>query len=132
MTREINRSVISIPKLSVDDFFSYWVEFTRPFHKLTDKEGDVFAEILKMRASLEESVINAKVLDSIVLSTEHKAELRKTLGMSAAYFNCVFKKLKDAKVITENNRIVEKLIPKLTKNASGYEIIISFDFSEDE
>lgn len=132
MSKEINRSVISIPKISVDDFFSYWVEFTKPFHRLTEKEGDVFAEILKMRASLEESVINAKILDSIVLSTEHKAELRKTLGMSAAYFNCVFKKLKDAKVITEDNRIVEKLIPKVTKTAVGYEMIISFDFSKDE
>lgn len=49
-------NVISIPTTIEGKFFRYWLEFLRPFHKLSDRELDVVSAFLKERYELSKVV----------------------------------------------------------------------------
>ena len=110
-----NQSIIRIPT-TLGKFFRVWCEFLRPLHHLTDREMDVIAAILRKRHEMSKSISNEDLLDQVVLSKEVKIEYRKELNLSIQHFNCVMKKLKDAKVVDSTNKINRRIIPKDNKN----------------
>ena len=124
----INKSISRIPTKIETNFFNYWVEFIRPFNKLTDRELEVLAELLKKRYELSKVITDEKVIDSVLLSTESKSDIRNKLNLSPAHFNCIIKKFKDTNVIENHNRINAKLIPKISENAESFQFILFFDF----
>ena len=124
----INKSISRIPTKIETNFFNYWVEFIRPFNKLTDRELEVLAELLKKRYELSKVITDEKVIDSVLLSTESKSDIRNKLNLSPAHFNCIIKKFKDTNVIENYNRINAKLIPKISENAESFQFILFFDF----
>ena len=56
-------SVIALKGNLSCSFFRIWLEFLRPFHKLTERETDVMAAFLKHRFELSKVVSDQEVLD---------------------------------------------------------------------
>lgn len=125
--KNINTTISRIPTNIETNFFQYWVEFLRPFNKLTDRELGVLAELLKSRYELSKVITDEKVIDTVVLSMENRADVRKKLKLSSAHFNSIIKKLRDTKVIT-NNRLNPKVIPRITADTKSFRFILYFDF----
>ena len=75
-------NVARVPCSLSDSFFKYWFMFWEPFHKLTKREIDVAASLVKVRYELSNVVKDGDV---------HHKILRKKLGKSVIYKLSIFK-----------------------------------------
>lgn len=119
-------NVITIPTSIEGKFFRYWLEFLRPFHRLTDREIDVTASFLKQRYELSKVVSDPEVLDRLTMSEDTKRNVREDCQISQAHFQVIMTKLKKNKVI-DNGKINPKFIPKIDSDAKNFQLLILFD-----
>lgn len=119
-------NVISIPTTIEGKFFRYWLEFLRPFHKLSDRELDVVSAFLKERYELSKVVSDQELLDKLIMSEDIKRKVRDVCNMSQTHFQVIMTKLKKNKVV-DNGRINPKFIPRLDKDADNFQLLLSFD-----
>lgn len=119
-------NVISIPTTIEGKFFRYWLEFLRPFHKLSDRELDVVSAFLKERYELSKVVSDQELLDRLIMSEDIKRKVRDVCNMSQTHFQVIMTKLKKNKVV-DNGRINPKFIPRLDKDADNFQLLLSFD-----
>lgn len=122
-------NVITIPASTEGNFFRYWFEFLRPFHKLTDREMDVIASFVKHRYALSKVVSDQEVLNKLTMSDDTKKKVREDCNISQAHFQVIMTKLKKSKVI-ENGRINPKFIPRLDKDSNNFQLLLSFDLND--
>lgn len=125
MTGKVN-NVITIPTSIEGKFFKYWLEFLRPFHKLTDREIDVASSFLKQRHELSKVVKDQELLDKVTFSEETRKKVREECNITQAHFQVIMTKLKKSKVI-ENGRINPKFIPKLVQDNGVFQLLLLFD-----
>lgn len=119
-------NVINIPASTEKKFFRYWLEFLKPFHKLTDKETEIMAEFLKQRYELSRVIKDHELLEKVVMSEDTKRTIRTECGISQTYFQVIMTKLKKSKMI-ENGKINPKFIPRLKEDSDNFQLLISFD-----
>lgn len=118
-------NVITIPASLSGSFFKYWLEFLRPFHKLTDREMDILAAFIQQRHELSKLVTDNNLLDSLVLSEETKKKVREQCGITASHLQVVLSKLKKNNIII-NNRINPKFIPRIGTEDNNCQLLLSF------
>ena len=75
MNKNIN-NVIRVPTSLNGKFFRYWFEFLQPFHKLTNREIDVIASLVKQRYELSKVIKDNALLDKIAMSEDIKKKVR--------------------------------------------------------
>lgn len=119
-------NVITVPTSIEGKFFRYWLEFLKPFHRLTDREIDVTASFLKERYELSKVVSDPIVLDRLTMSEDTKRKVRQDCQISQAHFQVIMTKLKKNKVI-ENGKINPKFIPKIDGDDNNFQLLILFD-----
>lgn len=119
-------NVISIPT-SFDNFFKYWFNFLKPFHKMTDREIDVISALLRKRYALSKVVQDRVLLEKITLSDDTKREVREECGLSPAHFQLILSKLKKKGAISDSG-INPKFIPKLTDKGDHFQLLLLFTF----
>lgn len=119
-------NVISIPTSTESKFFRYWMEFLKPFHKLTDREADVMASFLKQRYELSKVVSDQQILNKLVMSEDTKRTVREECGITQAHFQVIMTKLKKSRMI-ENGVISPKFIPRVEESANTFQLLLSFD-----
>lgn len=119
-------NVITIPTSIEGKFFRYWLEFLRPFHRLTDREIDVTASFLKQRHELSKVIKDQELLNKVTMSEDTKKKVREDCNMSQAHFQVIMTKLKKSKVI-ENGRINPKFIPKVEEGAGSFQLLLLFE-----
>ena len=125
MERKPN-NVIALKSSLSGKFFRIWLEFLRPFHKLTERETDVMAAFLKERFELSKVVSDQEVLNRLTMSEDTKKKIRETCNISQTHFQVIMTKLKKNNIIS-NNRINPKFIPRIDKNAKGFQLLLAFD-----
>ena len=129
VTNLINIGSNSKLKMSPEgDFFRTWVEFTRPVHKLTNREMSVLAGFLKMRYELGKAITDPDLLDSVLMSENTKRQVREQCGISAKHFQLIMCKFRRNGVIV-NNKIYLNLIPSITPEGVG--LMIYFNFKDE-
>lgn len=119
-------NVISIPAFTEGKFFRYWLEFLKPFHKLTDRETDVMASFLKQRYELSKVVSDQEILNKLTMSEDTKRKVREECNITQAHFQVIMTKLKKSKMI-DNGRINPKFIPRITEDSNNFQLLLSFD-----
>ena len=119
-------NVISVPASTEIRFFRLWLEFLKPFHKLTDRETDVMASFLKERFELSKVVSDQEVLNKLTMSEDTKRKVREECGITQAHFQVIMTKLKKSKII-DNGRINPKFIPRIEVDANNVLLLLSFD-----
>ena len=127
MERKPN-SVIALKGSLSGSFFRIWLEFLRPFHKLTDREADVMATFLKYRFQLSKVVSDQEILDKLTLSEDTKKKVREDCDISQAHFQVIMTKLKKNKMI-ENGKINPRFIPRVEQDAKSFQLLLSFELS---
>ena len=119
-------NVIALKSNLSGKFFRIWLEFLRPFHKLTDRETDVMASFLKQRFELSKVVSDQEVLDRLTMSEDTKKKVREECNISQAHFQVIMTKLKKTKMI-DNNNINPRFIPRVDKDSEGFQLLLVFD-----
>ena len=125
MERKPN-SVLNIDSPLDKKFFRLWLEFLKPFHKLTDRETDVLAAFLKERFYLSRKISDPELLDKITMSEDTKKKVREDCNMSSTHFQVIMTKLKKSRII-ENGKISSKLIPKVSEEDGVFQLLLLFN-----
>lgn len=107
-------------------FFRIWLEFLRPFHKLTERETDVLAAFLKERFELSKVVSDQEVLNKLTMSEDTKKKVREDCGISQAHFQVIMTKLKKSKII-KDGRIEPKFIPRVLNDEKSFQLLLVFE-----
>lgn len=125
-----NKSVTIIP-CKIKDFFKYWVEFTKPFHKLKDKECRLLSVLLCKRYELSKLITDDSLIDNYLFSTEVRNELMKELNASSTQFNVSLTLMRQAGILSKENILHKRYIPyiNLTGN-NNYNLLYQFQIEE--
>lgn len=119
-------SALTIDSPLNKNFFRMWLEFLKPFHRLTDRETDVLAAYLKERYFLSKKINDPELLDKITMSEDTKKRVRESCNMSSTHFQVIMTKLKKANIIN-NGKISPKLIPKITEEDGVFQLLLLFN-----
>lgn len=125
MERKPN-NVIALKSSLSGRFFRIWLEFLRPFHKLTERETDVMAAFLKQRFELSKVVSDQEVLNKLTMSEDTKKKIRDDCNISQAHFQVIMTKLKKSKMI-DNGKINPRFIPRVEQDARGFQLLLAFE-----
>lgn len=119
-------NVITIPTSLNTSFFRYWLEFLKPFHKLTDRETDVMAVFLKHRHELSKIIKDQDLLNKVTMSDDTKKKIREECGITQAHFQVIMTKLRKNKVI--NDGIINpKFIPRIKEEDKNFQLLLLFN-----
>lgn len=106
-------------------FFLYWLDFLRPFHKLTSVETKILAAILHERFILSKVVTDDKLLDRIVLNKDSRKKYIETCNINSNNLSVTISSLKDKGVIIDN-RINMRYVPNIKHDCTHYEMVLNF------
>lgn len=121
-------NVIVIPTSLEKGFFKYWFEFLRPFHKLSDKEIEVMACLVKHRYLLSKSIINNELLDQIAMNDDTKRKVREECGLQQTYFQMLMSRLRKKNMIIKG-MINPKFIPRIEEGSDSFQLLLSFNLN---
>lgn len=118
-------NAIMVPTSLDGKFFKFWLEFLRPFHKLTDREIEVVASLLKHRYELSKKIKDPELLEDISMNEDTKRKVREEVNISSTHFQVMMSKLRKNKVIV-NGRIEPKFIPKINEDDNVFQLLVAF------
>ena len=124
-------NVARIPCSLSDSFFRYWFMFWEPFHKLTKREIDVAATLVKIRYELSKVVKDEIILDKLVMSEDTKKRVREECNIQTQHFQVIMSNLRKHKVIV-NGKINPLVIPRIKEGDDTLQLLFLFDFSQDK
>ena len=131
--KKINRpnNVARVPCSLSDSFFKYWFMFWEPFHKLTKREIDVAASLVKTRYELSKVVKDEAILDKLIMSEDVKKKVREECNIQTQHFQVIMSNLRKHQVI-KNGKINPIFIPRIREEENTLQLLFLFDFSQDK
>lgn len=131
--KKINRpnNVARVPCSLSDSFFKYWFMFWEPFHKLTKREIDVAASLVKKRYELSKVVKDEAILDKLIMSEDVKKKVREECNIQTQHFQVIMSNLRKHQVI-KNSKINPIFIPRIREGENTLQLLFLFDFSQDK
>lgn len=128
ITKKAN-NIVRIPTSLNGKFFKYWFEFLKPFHKLTNRELDVIAGLVKHRYELSKVIKDTDILDKVTMSEDTKEKVRIECKLGKPYFQVIMSKLRHNNLIIED-RINPRFLPNIKGEDNNFQLLLLFDFNE--
>lgn len=119
-------NAIRVPCSLDKSFFKYWFMFLQPFHKLTDREMDVIASLVKQRYELSKVIKDIDILDKVTMSEDTKKKVRKECNITLPHFQVIMGKLRKNKVIVDN-KINMRFIPNIVEEDGVLQLLLLFE-----
>lgn len=119
-------NLIKVDTSLTGKFFTYWLNFLKPFHQLTTREIEIVATFLKIRYELSKSILDTNILDTVLMSKDVKNRIRKECNMTTSIFQVILTKLKKKKIIIDN-KINPKFIPNIKEENGKFILLLYFD-----
>ena len=119
-------NVVRIPTSIKGNFFRYWFEFLKPFHKLTDREIDIITALTKHRYELSKVIKDNDILDRVTMGEDTKRQVREECNITLPHFQVIMGKLRKNKFIVEG-RINSKFVPKISEEEDNALLMIVFE-----
>lgn len=126
----LNRKILRVP-VNYRDLFRFWVEFTKPFHGLTDSEAAILASFLYHRQELSKVIKDNNILDSTLMGDEMRKQVRGDCGVSLTHFHVIMGKLRKKGVLSDG-KITRKLIPDIIEDGQPIGLTFIFDIKDEE
>ena len=126
----MNSSVTKIP-CTLNRFFKYWLQFTAPLHKLTEKDMHVLSHLLMKRYELSKVITDDDVIDSYLFSKDVRSQVVEECRETPINFAGTLSRLRKQNVILPDNKLNKKFIPNLSKGSNKFDIMIIFDIKDD-
>lgn len=93
-----------------DDFLRAWLEVMHPIHRMTSKEMDYAAILLKKRYKIAEEVSDQSMIDKILFDEETKEIIRKEAKVSQSHAKAILYSMKKKGVI-DKKRVNPQYLP---------------------
>ena len=106
-------------------FYRDWLTFLEPFHKLTSREMDVAARILRQYFTLRETIKDPDVLHEVMWMPSSRKDMRTSLGMTPAHFQIQLANLKKAGFLRQDNSIEPRFIPHTAGDPRFYLLVVT-------
>ncbi len=120
--------VFVIPTSLDSAFFTAWLEFSKPLHKLSSTEIRVLAEFLRIRHELSSKILDEELLNKNTFSNENKNLIKEICGLKTAHYQAIMTGLRKKGILKENN-IHPKLLPVIQEDANSFNLMIMFKFN---
>lgn len=117
--------------VKIKNFFFRYIEFLKPFHKLSTQHSTVLALLLYYHYKLSKEITNNKILWKSVFDYDTKILITEELNMSNASLENVLTSLRKKKVII-NKEISPLYIPNLNNIKEKFTININFKITDEE
>ena len=111
--------------------FRKWLEFMRPYHKLTDREMDVAAAFIRHRYELSKVISDDTILNNVLMSKDIKDKIISELGITLQHFQVMIGSLRRNGVLL-NNRINTKFIPSLQEGSDYLTLMFYFKIEDEQ
>lgn len=112
-------------KTDIKLFFKYWLNFTKPFHSLSDREINVVSLLLYYHHIFKKETTNEKMLWKMLFDYDTKMLIKKELdNMKDPILQNILSSLRRKKVIV-NNKLNQAYIPDIGKD-NNFKIIFNF------
>ena len=123
------RMIVPIP--CADKFFRLWLEVLKPQHQLTDRETDLLAAFVAKRHELQRTNLSQDMIDAILMSSQSKKEIRKSVKISTAYFQRIMAKFRKRDILIPDSnikggKINPRYIPVLKDDDKNIGILFMF------
>lgn len=105
---------------------TYYLQLTKPMHKLADKRIELLTEILYMYTVEQQNFKRPNDAWAIVFSGINRAKIRNSLDMPKQVFENYLSEFRK-KGILVNNQVDPKYNPAIKHNCKQYELIFKFD-----
>lgn len=116
---------IAVKDISADNIFKWWLELTKPFHKLSKPHTTVIEALLHEHYYLRHNIKDQSLVNDVLFSTSSRKRIMDRTGMSVGVLNNNLTQLRNNKCIIDN-KINPKLIPNIDVNATDFRIIFQF------
>ncbi|MDR0890616.1 MAG: hypothetical protein LBM05_00600 [Endomicrobium sp.] len=110
-------------------FFVYWVNFIKPYHNLSEKCMNVFAELLYQRYLFSQSISDSNLLEEIVMNVSTKNKIAKHFNITNNNLNLIYRRI-SAQGVIKNNRINPLFIPPIEKDKKSFKLLFIFNVDE--
>ena len=117
--------------VKVKQFFSKWIEFTKPFHRLAKRHQDTLSLLLYHHYKLSKEITNEKILWKEVFSYDVKVLISNELGIKIGALENLYSQLRSFNIIV-NNRITPAYVPDLDIKNNKFSININFNIDYNE
>ena len=117
-------------KVSEKAFFTVWLKILQSFLKLGKQEQLVLAKLLYHRYNLTKQITNKVIVEDTLMSPQYRKLIRKELSIDIASFNNTLTSLRKKKILIDN-KINNKIIPKVESNFKNFKLVYNIDISED-
>lgn len=111
--------------IKIKQFFSKWIEFTKPFHKLAQRHQDTLSLLLYHHYRLGKEITNEKILWKEVFGYDTKVLISNEMDIKIGAIENLYSQLRKLGIIV-NNRITPAYIPTLDSNSEVFSININF------
>lgn len=119
-------NVIRISTSLDGKFFRYWLEFLKPFHKLTDREVDVATAFLKKRHQLSKLIKDADILEKVTMGEDTKKQVREECHVTLPHFQVIMGKLRKNKIIVDG-KLNPRFLPNIVEGEDGFQLLLLFE-----
>lgn len=119
-------NIVRIPCTLDNSFFKHWFAFLTPFHKLTERESEIAAALIKYRYELGKVIKDDNILDKVVMGEDTKKKIREECNISSPHFQVILGKLKKNKVIIDG-RINPRFIPNIIDDEEVFQLLLYFE-----
>ena len=117
--------------VTLKKLFSYWLQLTYPFHKLTPAQQDILALFLYYHYVYKKDITNERVLWKAVFDYDTKKKIEKELNIiPQTLYN--YMGLYKKKGIIQDGKIVSTYIPDLTEDADNFVVIFDLTIVDEK
>ena len=116
--------------VTLKKLFRYWLQFTKPFHKLPNQKQQILSLLLYYHYNYKKEITNDKILWKMVFDYDTKLKIRKELGISDQVLQNNLTWFRKNDVVVDNT-ITPVLIPELEQTSKNFKIIFNFNIVDD-
>lgn len=84
------------------EFIEAWLEVMRPIHRLSPKEIEIAAAIIKKRNEFAQSVSDKSLINKLLFNKETKESIVRETNITMTHFKTILHKLRDKGLINGN------------------------------
>lgn len=126
---QLGRNRASI-NCSVKDAFKKWLDFTKPFHKLSDMDIRLMVELLYLRWEYLGKINDESLMNEFIFSTNSRKKIMKRLDVPQDRFNNMLSLLRK-KGVLKGQSITGSYIPDIGVDTTKYVIEINMNIKDE-
>lgn len=114
----------------IKTFFTRFLEFTYPMHKLNGRQQKVLALLLYHHYLLKSQITNNKILWKQVFDYDTKVEIYTELGIQSGALENILSQLRKKNVVVDNV-ISPAYVPVLDKKSNKFSMVFNFNIIDE-